>query len=306
MPKKDKKNNENKDQQTQSVELPVMNYFYINTLIHFVVFYVIMGLLLLYKPLSLFIHLDTLFGLTNSVVFGINYFWLYFFFPLYLIFCLFMFIWIQIGIAMLFDAYWNRKSPPVEGLFQRTFGEKDVADPRIKYYHYRGFIIKNPLWYASKSPFPWLINTVLVKVGHNQIDKNVVYMDACPSLEFGTVNKDAVIMMGVLYSSHVIDSLYGNLTIKRVTIGENSILYPNSVFAPGTTIQDNCNMLPFSMTPKDYRTEDNSKYYNGTPAKPFDHIYNGVFSRLEPKALEIFKQNGFILGNDLETLLKKG
>ena len=216
-----------------------------------------------------------------------------------------MFIWLQIGIAMLFDAYWNRKSPPVEGLFVRTFGEKDVADPRIKYYHYRGFIIKNPLWYASKSPFPWLINTVLIKVGHNEIDKSVAYMDACPSLEFTTVKKNAVVMMGVLYSSHVIDSLYDNLTIKRFTIGENSILYPNSVYAPGTTIQDNCNFLPVAMTPKDYKTNDNIKFYNGTPAKPFDHIYNGVFSTLDPKALEIFRQKGYILGNDLEILRKK-
>ena len=29
------------------------------------------------------------------------------------------------------------------------FDGKDVTDPRIKYYHFRGFIIKIPLWFAG-------------------------------------------------------------------------------------------------------------------------------------------------------------
>jgi hypothetical protein len=292
------------EKETQSVEIPVQIYFIINTLIHIFTFYVILALLLSYQPIMYFFHVNTLFGQTNSNILGIEDFWLYFFLPLYLIMCLVVFIGLQIGIAMLFDSYWNRKSPPTEGLFYRTFSKKDVADPRIKYYHYRGFIIKNPLWYASKSPFPWLINLVLTKVGHNVIDKSVIYIDAAPSLEFTTVKKNAVVMMGVLYSSHVIDSLYGNLTIKRVIIGENAILYPNSVFAPGTTIDKNCNMLPHTMTPKDFKTDENKKFYNGTPAKPCDHVYNGVFSRLDPKALEIFNQKGFVLGEEIENLYK--
>jgi hypothetical protein len=298
--------NKKEHQEKQSVEIPLQNYLLFNVITHLPAFYALVLLFYYYFPLMKLIHLNTLFGLTSSVILGIDNFWLYIFAPLYLIGEVVLFIALQVGMAKIFDIYWNHKSPPTEGLFQRTFGKKDVLDMRIKYYHYRGYIIKDPLWYASKSPFPWLINWVLKTIGHNEIEKGVTYIDAAPSLEFTTIRKDAIILMGVVYSSHVVDSLYGNLTIKRVTIGENSVLYPGSIYAPGTNIGKDCNFLPHSMTPKDFATDEEHRFYNGTPAKSYDQSFGGVLSLLDSKATEIFKEKGFLSGEEInQYLLKK-
>ena len=61
-----------------------------------------------------------------------------------------------------------------------------------------------------------MVNFVLRDMADNKIDKDVIYGDAYVSLEFTDLQQGAVIMDGSTLSSHVNDSIFGNLTIEEV------------------------------------------------------------------------------------------
>lgn len=290
---KKRKEDSNKGKQ-QSVEVPIQVYFFVNITV-----FSIGGLP---STLIIFFYLYLCLGLPSSSFLGIENFWTWFFFPLVIIFAAAICVYMMGWMSALFDKKWNKKSPPVEGLFQRVFGEKDVVDMRIKYYHYRGFVIKWPLWLAAKSPFPWLQNWVLRYVGHNKIDKTATYIDAFPSLEFSELEKEVVFLPGAMASSHVVDSLFGNLTIEKLKVGNNSTLHSNSILAPGSKIHEENTLMPFTFAIKKWESSPNSKFYNSSPAKSFEERYKGIFSLLNEKALKIFQEKGQITGKEIEEL----
>lgn len=293
MKEKNKEHNSNtKETKQQSVEVPIQVYFFVNITV-----FSIGGLP---STLIVFFYLHFCLGLPSTTFLGIEDFWTWFFFPLIIIFATAVCIYMMGWLSALFDKKWNKKSPPVEGLFQRVFGEKDVVDMRIKYYHYRGFVIKWPLWVAAKSPFPWLQNWVLRYVGHNKIDKTATYVDAFPSLEFSELGKNVVFLPGAMASSHVVDSLFGNLTIEKLRVGENSTLHSNSILAPGSKIHEQNSLMPFTFAIKRWESISNVKYYNLSPAKSFEDKYAGVFSVLPKKMQEIFQNKGYVLGTEID------
>ncbi|MHA1340667.1 MAG: hypothetical protein ACTSRZ_11055 [Promethearchaeota archaeon] len=281
--------------QEQEVAIPALNYFFINLIVFSVG--LIPASILIWSLRYIFplLKLNTFFGLTNSTIFNIENFWTYFWYPLFIILALYIGI-LGLGfISRLFVNYWNKKSPPQEGLYIRQFDGKDVTDPRIKYYHFRGFIIKFPLWFAIKSPFPWMGNWILRYVGHNKISKTAIVLDAFPSLEFAYYEDDMIQMLGSLSSTHVIDGLYSNLTLKRNIISKNAIICPHSALAPGSFMHENTTILPKSLAPKNWHTNENDKFYGGVPARLLDHKYSGIFSRLKPELEEKFQKQNFVL-----------
>ncbi|MHA1340664.1 MAG: hypothetical protein ACTSRZ_11040 [Promethearchaeota archaeon] len=282
------------------VSIPVQNYFIINVFVF--IFGMIPSILIMgyYDEFLRIIGLDTLFGHTSQNIFGIEDFWIWFWFPLFLLLSIYIGI-LAIGLlSKLFTIYWNKKSPPKEGLFIRQFDGKDVTDPRIKYYHYRGFIIKPILWLASKSPFPWMKYWVLKYVGENEISKTAEYLDAFACLEFSFLEEGVIFYPGSMASSHVVDSLYGNLTIERVVVDKNCIMNCNSILAPGVYLNENSVLMPNAFAIKKWKSKDNIKFYYGVPARSAEDFYKGIFSRLEnigasSNIEEEFLKKGFVL-----------
>ncbi len=290
--KKKKKNDDRNieeqeiEEQEQRVNFPIYNNF----LIHFIVFVLpIYPLIILFLIYFLLIinYFENIFVL----------FWLYFFLPLVIIGAYLLYIVGVVELTSLFGNYYNKKSPPEEGLFSRTFNDKDVEDERIKYYHYRGFIIKFPLWLAYKSPFRWISYWVLKKIGHNKLDKSMVYLEAFQTLEFSEIGKDVIVYPGSAASSHVVDSIFGNLTIEKVVLNDRSIIYPGSVMAPGCTLDEKSVFMPNVMCPKGWRTTKENKFFSGSPIKSIDNEYSGIFSLLPIEANEFYKKNDFFLFN---------
>ncbi|MBD3351338.1 MAG: hypothetical protein GF364_07605 [Candidatus Lokiarchaeota archaeon] len=289
----------------QEVAIPLGGYFGIHTVVFVGGVALPSMLMLYYGPLMRLIGLNNLFGLTNSVILGIQDFWIWFFFPLWLLLALFIFILMTAWISELFNKYWHNKSPPEQGLYRRKFSKNDVVDERLKYYHYRGFVIKWPLWLAMKSPFPWMKYWILRYIGHNNVDESAVYIDAFPCLEFSTLKKNAVVMCGGLISSHVVDSLYGNLTIKAISIGENTLLNCNTVMAPGAIVDDNNVFMPHTFAIKDWKSKDKVKFYSNSPARSIEDKYKGIFSVLPEAAKSVYKEKGYITGSKIRELLHK-
>ena len=293
------------DQQQQSVQLPLLKYFLLNILSFTVPLYPSFLFIAYYLPIMRFIHLDRLFRLSSNQVFGIPDFWLWVFFPLFLIGAILLYIFLVIEFAAAITRYWRKKSPPMEGVFRRTFEKGNVEDKHLKFYHDRGYIIKFPVWLASKSPFPWLVRRALIRIGfNNRIGKDVTFMDTIPGLEFTVIKDGVTYYPGSSTASHVVDSIFGNLTIKQIQIEENASIFPHVIIGPGVHLEENTALLPRSVGIKDWTSKKPKKYYSGSPGRPLEE-YEGIFSRLPSKLEEKFKAQGFLLGGDIDRYYKE-
>ncbi|MFX0074915.1 MAG: hypothetical protein ACFE96_05700, partial [Candidatus Hermodarchaeota archaeon] len=143
------------------VELPILDFFKINFISFLVPLYVCLGLFLLF---------EYGFIIAFSIPLSIHFLIL----PFFLLFLYFVYLLFLIEFTALWVRRWNKKSPPIEGVFKRVLDDKNSEEGKMmKYYHKRGFIIKFPMWLTSKSPFPWLVNRALRRISHNKIGINV-------------------------------------------------------------------------------------------------------------------------------------
>jgi hypothetical protein len=301
-----KKNEDQQDTNSEPKELkvviPIVDYFKINMVCFCIPITPLVVILLFYPSFMKSINADTLFGLVSNSVLGFADFWIFIFWPLVALLAIAADIYLTIYLGSLYIKKWNKISPPVEGIFHREFSGKDVIDPVIKYYHYRGFVIKWPLWLAYKSPFPWLMIRVLRKIGHNKIDKSVIMMESFPGLEFCTVGKNVIYYPSSMISAHSVDSIFGLLSITAINIGDNTFISPHSIVGPGAEILDNYGLFPNTIAAKNWKGVPGKYYYAGAPARTIDHIYSGVFSVLPEEAAKIYKEKGSVLAEDLNRL----
>jgi hypothetical protein len=171
-----------------------------------------------------------------------------------------------------FLAYYDKKSPPTTKVLKRQFKDKNHPDYKhLHYYHMRGAIIKYSLWLAQKSSFPGLLQRVLIFYGHNEIGKRVMYENCFPGLEFSVIGDDVVLEAGTSLSTHVVESLYGNLVIEKVSVmagavvGINSIVGPGIVVSPGFQMGDN--NMAYQNWPLVKKAGVDSTFFNGSPSK---------------------------------------
>lgn len=171
--------------------------------------------------------------------------------------------------------HWNKVSPPEEGEYDREFTADGVADERIYYYHLRGFVIKFPLWLFIKSPFPWMVTWLLRKATHQAMGKGIIMENSWPSLEFTTVGDRVYMAPGSMLSSHVVDSIFGKLTLAAIHIGADATIQPNTAIGPGSTVRATETVLPNSVFIKYWHGKEGVRYHSGTPARPF-LAYTGI------------------------------
>ena len=205
--------------------------------------------------------------------------------PLIFIFDYLLYIWSISKSGKLLRIIFDKKSPPKQGTFARTFSNGNVSDISLHYYHLRGFLYKWPVWIAKKSIFPWSVTYVLRDMADNKISRDFMYGDVYVGLEMTNLNKGAVIMDGGIISSHVVDSLYGNLTIKECTLDNYSIMLPNSVITPGVRIKNEMSLGPNAFVPKSWIiTNEHYNFIYGVPSKQLG--YPSFFSRLPEEYLQ--------------------
>ena len=280
------------EQRPQSVKLPIFKYFILN----------FFGFTL---PLYPSFFLVACYKIITIELIGIPWQWACVLFPIWLIGAIILYIFLVIEFAAAVTKNWRKKSPPVEGVFHRTFGKGNVEDEHLKFYHDRGYMIKFPVWLASKSPFPWLLKRALIRIGYdNRIGKDVTFMDTIPGLEFTTIKDGVTYYPGSSTASHVVDSIFGNLTIKRLLLEENASVFPHVIIGPGVHLEENKALLPRSAGIKDWKSKEGKKYYSGSPGRGIDK-YEGVTSRLPLKLQERLKKQGALLGSEIDRYLEE-
>ena len=242
----------------KTVELPVFDFIKINLLSFLIPLYFCLGLFLLFEYLfiipfqiPLIVHLLIL--------------------PGFLMLLYYIYILVLIEFCAIWVRKWNKKSAPQQGVFKRVLDDKNSPEwHMIKYYHKRGFIIKYPMWIASKSPFPWLLNRLLRKVGHNKIGNNVIYCDGYSGLEFTEIGDNSFIYPSSALSSHEVNSIFGKLNILEIKLGTNTTLYPGIIVGPGALLRDNYVIYPNTVLHKNWRGKPDNFYYQGSPGHPIE------------------------------------
>ncbi|MFX1257458.1 MAG: hypothetical protein ACFFAN_06350 [Promethearchaeota archaeon] len=253
-----KKNLVSNEEDKQSVELPALDFFKINFLSFLIPFYACLGLFLLFEycfiilfSIPLIIHFLILPGL--------------------LLFLYYIYLILLIEFVAFWTRKWNKKSPPIQGIFKRILDDPNNEEGKmIKYYHKRGFIIKFPMWLTAKSPFPWLINRTLRRISHNKIGKNVIFCDCYVGLEFTNLGDNTFIYPTSALSSHAVNSIFGKLTIQEIEIGKNTTLYPGIIVGCGVLINDDNVIYPNTVLHKNWRGTPGKFYYQGSPGRPIE------------------------------------
>ncbi len=251
-----------KEESEKTVELPALDFFKINFISFLVPLYVCLGIFLMFEfgfiklfSIPILLHLSILPG------------FLFFLYYIYLI--------ILIEIVALWVRYWNKKSPPQQGVFARVLDDFNSPEGKMmKYYHKRGFIIKFPVWLTSKSPFPWLVNRALRKIGHNKIGKNVIYCDGYAGLEFTNLSDNVFIYPTSALSSHAVNTIFGKITMLEMKLGKNTTLYPGNIVGPNVVTTENNVIFPNTVLHKNWRGRPEKFYYQGSPGKSIevDHL----------------------------------
>ena len=242
----------------KTVELPAFDFFKINILSFLLPFYICLGLFLLFEH-SMVNYLRIPDFVQLLII------------PGFLIFLYYIYLFLLIEFTAYWVRKWNKKSPPRQGVFERILD--DVSSPEgkmIKYYHKRGFIIKFPMWLTSKSPFPWLVNRTLRRVGHNKIGMNVIYCDGYVGLEFTDLGDHVFIYPSSGISSHAVNSIFGKITMMDAKLGKNTTLYPGIIVGPNAVTADNSVIYPNTVLHKNWRGKPGKFYYQGSPGRPIE------------------------------------
>ncbi|MBD3229001.1 MAG: hypothetical protein GF329_12500 [Candidatus Lokiarchaeota archaeon] len=163
---------------------------------------------------------------------------------------------------LLILSHWRSK--PREGVNM----ERDFNSRMVYHYHLRGFVKKFPLWLIVRSPFPFLLKWMFKTFGLYEIGNNVRIYDSWIGLEFIYLEDNCTIGLGSVLSSHLVDGL-NRLTIKRITMKENSQLGHYTLVSPGIKIGKNSRVKSKSGIPKLQRVRRNTIYTTGTDNRVF-------------------------------------
>lgn len=241
-----------------TVKLPAINFFKINFISFLVPFYPCLGLFLLFEY-----YFITLFSIPLIFHFLIL--------PGFLLFLYYTYLIILIEFCRFWTSRWNKKSPPIQGVFPRILDNVNSPEGKlIKYYHNRGFIVKYPIWLTSKSPFPWLVNRALRRISHNKISRNVIYCDCYVGLEFTNLEENVFIYPTTALSAHEVNTIFGKITMLEIALGKNTTLYPGIIVGPGALTTDNSVIYPNTVLHKNWRGKPGKFYYQGSPGHPIE------------------------------------
>ena len=122
----------------------------------------------------------------------------------------------------------NKLHPPREGVFEK--GSKDW-----KYMHRRFWTAYFPIWLARALPLPWA-DIFVYRLFGVHIGKNVVAYEGYIDPEFVEIGDFTMTSLNICIFSHLI--YHDKLIIKRVKIGNECIVGPQSIITPGTIMQD--------------------------------------------------------------------
>jgi len=162
-----------------------------------------------------------------------------------------------------------------------------MENPELDYYHLRGVVYKWPVFFAKKSIFPWTVLWVLRRMGRNKVHKNAMFGDMYPGLESAHAEDGTIIMDGSSVSSHVVDAIFGSLSIFEVDLSKNSTIHANTIVGPGSDVEADLSIGPRVLLPKKWENKvENSHFVWGNPVPASKRNSRGNLMDLIPKSFK--------------------
>ncbi|MHA1291843.1 MAG: hypothetical protein ACTSQJ_04140 [Promethearchaeota archaeon] len=148
----------------------------------------------------------------------------------------------------------NKLHPPREGVFEK--GSKDW-----KYMTRRYWTSYFPIWLSRALPLPWA-DIICYKFFGTHIGKSVVAYEGYIDPEFVEIGDNTMTSLHICIFSHLI--YHDKVIIKRVKIGQNCIVGPQTIISPGTIMKEEAILGANSYTWIDQVLEGNLIHV-GTP-----------------------------------------
>ncbi len=153
----------------------------------------------------------------------------------------------------------NLISPGKELVAAKGIGKEEAR--AVNAYHLRGVVLRILVWSIAKSPFPWLINWSLTFVGGCKYAKGTTMEDHVYCKEFIETGNNVYIGQGTGVTSHVVEGKYGAITLKKVFLGNNSVVSAHNAISPGTYLEPYTEFLPMSGVTKFHKISGFTKYF---------------------------------------------
>ena len=132
----------------------------------------------------------------------------------------------------------------------------------VQMYWTRNFFLRLIKWEFTKCPFPWLVNWMFNYVGSTKIGKGtVIDKPGYICQEYLELGENCYLGPMSGQSSHVNEGVYGGFSLKKITMGDNSVLCTRCMLAPGVEVGEKSQILTMSGVTKFTKLKSNSSYY---------------------------------------------
>ncbi|MHA1727268.1 MAG: acyltransferase [Promethearchaeota archaeon] len=166
---------------------------------------------------------------------------------------------------------------PREGYFPRDDKNRDY-----RFWSLRATIKKFALWVTHNCPLPWL-DIIAFKIFGVKVGKATLF-DAFVDVEFIEIGNNAIIGQGSVIMSTMITKDW--LIIKKVIIGNDTVIGAHSVVSPGTIFGNNTVLGAMSATTVGQVLESDWVYM-GVPCRKYK---TNVYQSLEESAEELARK----------------
>ena len=231
-------------------------------------FPIYIGLWIPYYILSItpFIILTTLYCyytlipiLKSAIVFSLTNILIFFTCPLVLISLYVFKLFCSATMAKFYYWMFNKIRPRKE--LVNALPRGDTAKD-VQIYWTRNFFLRLIKWEFTKCPFPWLVNWMFNYVGSTKIGKGtVIDKPGYICQEFLELGENCYLGPMSGQSTHVNEGVYGGFTLKKIKMGDNSVLCTRCMLAPGVEVGENTQILTLSGVIKFTHLKPNSSYY---------------------------------------------
>jgi len=153
----------------------------------------------------------------------------------------------------------NLISPKKELVAAKGIGKEEARV--VNAYHLRGVVLRIVVWSITKSLFPWLMNWALNFVGGCKIAKGTTMEDHVYCKEYIETGKNVYIGQGSGVTSHAVEGKYGAITLKKVYLGNDSVVGAHNAISPGTYMEPYTEFLPMSGVLKFSKIKGFTKYF---------------------------------------------
>ncbi|MHA1340599.1 MAG: hypothetical protein ACTSRZ_10505 [Promethearchaeota archaeon] len=160
----------------------------------------------------------------------------------------------------------------------------------VMMYHTRNFLLRIIKWEFSKCPFPWLTIWMFNYIGTNKLGKGTTIEDGFICCEYLETGKNVYIGFGAITSSHLVEGIYGALTVKKVKLGNNVVIGSRSAVPPGTEMGDNSQVLWNSAILKFQKIKEGANYW-GLPVSKLTKNRYKKFIKLPKEVEEKYKSS---------------